>query len=552
MSAISLVEAEFAKLWQSSNPLRTAATAGLTGALQPFGRSLFWKILLGWLPMPAAREAKDMVSQWVAATQRERERFQAKKSASVAATAPSPKPAPKTKQRNAPRFGDDSSSDDDGVELVTDDPLSSAPSSEWGKKFELQKLIQVIDNDLNRLWGEIDFFEDPQTRKDLREVLVAYTCDTDLSYRQGMHEIASIIYYWIVQDADKLQSELELSKTGSEKKYDHVLSEEFRAALPLLFDRKQVIADTYICFQRMMQVGCFELEVLYDTRHAERRNDDFGEGALTRTVEKTISKNEIVDISHFVQCVALKKADEPLWKHLNSVHNIGPQAYGIRWMRLLFTREFPLSQAAVLWDAFFAEYALCRSKGKPFDISRSLVPYVSVAMLVYLSKDLRERDDYAMVLHRLMKYPPVEGVTSIINKALTYQGDEDLILTAGLTVIKPASPTSPGPSSSSASQKAPPSASLVAKGPSAVASPASPFAMETVEVLRERQLRMGMILNSVIERMERKWFPSPNPGSTSPEPQASSPDQAKIDDDYIMAIAELKKVKDVLLNTIPE
>lgn len=80
--------------------------------------------------------------------------------------------------------------------------------------------------------------------------------------------------------------------------------------------------------------------------------------------------------------------------------------------------------------------------------------------------------------------------------------------------------------------------------------------METVEVLRERQLRMGMILNSVIDRMERKWFPTPNPATasatTSPEPQTGGPDQSKIDDDYIMAIAELKKVKDILLNTIPE
>ena len=42
-----------------------------------------------------------------------------------------------------------------------------------------------------------------------------------------------------------------------------------------------------------------------------------------------------------------------------------------RWLRLLFTREFPLRDAMVLWDGLFS-----------FDIPFELVPWICVAMLI--------------------------------------------------------------------------------------------------------------------------------------------------------------------------
>ncbi|CAE7210466.1 unnamed protein product, partial [Rhizoctonia solani] len=78
---------------------------------------------------------------------------------------------------------------------------------------------------------------------------------------------------------------------------------------------------------------------------------------------------------------------------------IEPQMYGIRWLRLLFTREFPWRDALMLWDALFAT-----------DPSLQIIQWVCVAMLMRI-RNLLFAAEYTDALTYLLRYPPPPSLT---------------------------------------------------------------------------------------------------------------------------------------------
>ncbi|XP_073659773.1 TBC1 domain family member 5 isoform X2 [Tursiops truncatus] len=106
-----------------------------------------------------------------------------------------------------------------------------------------------------------------------------------------------------------------------------------------------------------------------------------------------------------IQDHLLKKHDIELYMHLNRLE-IAPQIYGLRWVRLLFGREFPLQDLLVVWDALFAD-----------GLSLSLVDYIFIAMLLYI-RDALISSNYQTCLGLLMHYPLIGDVHSLILKAL--------------------------------------------------------------------------------------------------------------------------------------
>jgi TBC1 domain family protein 5 len=123
--------------------------------------------------------------------------------------------------------------------------------------------------------------------------------------------------------------------------------------------------------------------------------------------------NVIVTKLTRIQDYLLKRFDIELHERLQSM-DIVPQIYGIRWVRLLFGREFPMQDLLMLWDAIFAD-----------GISFDLVDYVFVAMLLYI-RDAMLTSDYASCLHLLMKYPPIADIQYFIDKALYLREPNEL------------------------------------------------------------------------------------------------------------------------------
>ena len=85
-----------------------------------------------------------------------------------------------------------------------------------------------------------------------------------------------------------------------------------------------------------------------------------------------------------IQSNILGKKDVELSSHLKEL-SIEPQIYLLRWIRLLFGREFHIEDVLVIWDAIFADCGGFREQElDAMLIDLSIVEHISVMMLTYI------------------------------------------------------------------------------------------------------------------------------------------------------------------------
>eukprot|EP01016_Furgasonia_blochmanni_P030585 TRINITY_DN3177_c0_g2_i7.p1 TRINITY_DN3177_c0_g2~~TRINITY_DN3177_c0_g2_i7.p1 ORF type:complete len:356 (+),score=44.21 TRINITY_DN3177_c0_g2_i7:67-1134(+) len=111
----------------------------------------------------------------------------------------------------------------------------------------------------------------------------------------------------------------------------------------------------------------------------------------------------------------LRAVDKDLYQHLK-LRGVEPQVYLLRWIRCIFVREFSFYNAINIWDALMAEYYK-GIEGRSF----TFIDCICLSMLVFVRLDLLDKTDAPYCLQRLLKFPPVESVASIIRKALEYK-----------------------------------------------------------------------------------------------------------------------------------
>eukprot|EP00833_Pecoramyces_ruminatium_P008185 jgi/Orpsp1_1/1182217/evm.model.c7180000080365.1 len=102
-----------------------------------------------------------------------------------------------------------------------------------------------------------------------------------------------------------------------------------------------------------------------------------------------------------IQNEMLKVVDNDLYIALKK-HEIEPQLYGLRWLRLLFSREFPIKDVLILWDGIFAEGG-----------NLELVDWIVLVMLMHI-RDKIINQEYSSCLTSLMKYPKLEQENEIV------------------------------------------------------------------------------------------------------------------------------------------
>lgn len=244
---------------------------------------------------------------------------------------------------------------------------------------------------------------------------------------------------------------------------------------------------------------------------------------------------EITFVANLVQNSLLRNVDAKLANHLSQL-DIHATAYGIRWLRLLFLREFSFANCARLWDCMFADYAwtsLLKANKREYNISQSVMPQIAVSMLMYVKEELLQ-SDYSYALRRLMRYPPVESVNGFISHSVTrrYYNKELATLLEdyrpNTVVPKPMNLASPVRPTNNAFQK-----------DHEESMPINPI----IAVQRARDASLGNALASVVSSMEKQWFP---PAEQTEEEKTAHEEQ------YLLAIAELKRVRDVLLGLVSD
>ena len=187
------------------------------------------------------------------------------------------------------------------------------------------------------------YFREPSTQNMLLDILFIYCkLNRDIGYRQGMHEVLAPIIWVISRDAIDPVS-LDISHSDLDD----------MAVLNL--DYSFVEHDAFTIFGAIMQ----NVKTFYE----------MGSNTEPNTLG-LLNNSPIVERSKRIHENYLHHADPELAEHLTAIE-ILPQIFLIRWVRLLFGREFPFEDVLALWDALFAE-----------DPGLDLVDLISVSMLL--------------------------------------------------------------------------------------------------------------------------------------------------------------------------
>lgn len=233
------------------------------------------------------------------------------------------------------------------------DPLSETES--WQSYYKDQGLRNEIEQDCQRIFPEEEWFQGSQQQTFIRECLFIWSKDNPgISYRQGMHELAGIVTWVILHDS--------------------------------AFCDTHGLADIYALFSTVMQ-------------HAKH----FYTSASSDTPD-------IILLSRRIQHEILPVVDHDLAEKLSHL-GIEPQLYCMKWLRLLFSREFSFQGTLVLWDALFAA-----------DPSLSLVDYLCCAFLIRIRQQIIE-GDYNVALTTLLRYPGTDISSNLYVQDAVYLRD---------------------------------------------------------------------------------------------------------------------------------
>lgn len=176
------------------------------------------------------------------------------------------------------------------------------------------------------------YFRQPEIQEAMVDVLFIWVkLNPEIGYRQGMHELVAPIL-WVVDEDSQPASE----------------TDEWSFAL----DREYVRHDTFALFRKVMNHAAKWYE-----SGSNNSNGSAGDSNIIRLSEK-------------IHKELLKAVDPELADCLTRLEVL-PQVFLIRWIRLLFGREFPFEQCLEFWDCLFA-----------VSPDLELVPYICVAMLL--------------------------------------------------------------------------------------------------------------------------------------------------------------------------
>ena len=180
-------------------------------------------------------------------------------------------------------------------------------------------------------------------------------------YRQGMHELLAPLVHVLSEDA------IESSNVPAAPAPED-------ADMIEMLDASFVEHDAYALFVKVMDKARAFYEVNTSipapASHETTTTSDLLSPLAPASSAGGVEESAIVELSKEIHEGTLMKVDPELAVHLKNIE-ILPQIFLIRWIRLLFGREFPFQQHLILWDSLFA-----------LDPKLHLVPLICVAMLL--------------------------------------------------------------------------------------------------------------------------------------------------------------------------
>ncbi|KAL6873373.1 hypothetical protein ACP4OV_013455 [Aristida adscensionis] len=353
------------------------------------------------------------------------------------------------------------SKDEEGgaPDLVVENPLSQNPESTWGQFFRNAELEKMLNQDLSRLYPELgNFFQTSTCQAMLGRILLVWSLRyPEFGYRQGMHELLAPLLYVLhadVQHFKQIRSfhedlidddfdgqafpdRLKLNRTDRKNNAEgntakirslddldpdtrglFVINDAYGAEgeLGIILSEKFMEHDAYCMFENLMNGAQGVVAVT-----------DFY--SLSPAPESSTGLTPVREASSAIYHL-LASVDPSLHSHLVEL-GVEPQYFALRWLRVLFGREFSLDNLLFVWDEIFsspnhsyctdirsrADYqfrVLCSPRG-------ALILSMAVSMMLHLRSSLLGSEHATSCLVRLLNFPEDIDLKNLIEKARLLQ-----------------------------------------------------------------------------------------------------------------------------------
>lgn len=286
--------------------------------------------------------------------------------------------------------------DSEDLDLCLNNPLSQSDESPWNQYFQDSELKSTIQQDVCRTFPEIEFFHTEEVQAMMVNVLFCYARKfPHISYRQGMHELLAPIIF-------VLHSDQQAYLHASEIELLDLFEPNTRFSISILLNPNYTEHDAFFLMCQLMEA--VESWYVLNENITSKGHINFSLAPFVRDPESSPGNALGVKLIKIYEQL-LRYHDPELFNHLQELE-IAPPIYGIRWLRLLFGREFSMQDLLVIWDAIFAN-----------SLSFDLVDYIFTAMLIFI-RDLLLSSDYSSCISHLMRYPAVADVHYLVDLAL--------------------------------------------------------------------------------------------------------------------------------------
>lgn len=263
------------------------------------------------------------------------------------------------------------------------------------KECDHKNVFRTIERDVIRTFPDMEFFRQTEMQGLLIDVLYNFACENPhLSYKQGMHELLAALLYVLHTDS-------QICLINREANYAN-------ETIATLLDPKYLEHDVHQLFCALMKF----IETWY-------QNDDIltvpapstnNNGVINRSSRQSIGSVLGIKLKKISENI-VRNYDLELFNHLEALQ-IAPQIYGIRWMRLLFGREFEFRKLLTVWDAMICDH-----------VPMSLSDYIFASMLITIREEL-VNGDYTDCLNNLMRHQ-FKDVQYVIKLALHLRDPEN-------------------------------------------------------------------------------------------------------------------------------
>ncbi|SJX62957.1 related to molybdenum cofactor biosynthetic protein [Sporisorium reilianum f. sp. reilianum] len=310
-------------------------------------------------------------------------------------------------------------------DLSVNNPLSLDDSNPWKTYYSTLETRRIILQDVERTFPDLELFRQTRVQQSLTNILFLWSLQNEeVGYRQGMHELAAVL--WKVRTDGALRvlsrsptgASTALSQAAADAPFEHALADVF------------VEHDVYALFCVLMQSAKSWYawrDVPADTASSTSPLTSPSRAVRPSRTSRDADRSPRNPLPIVAKCEyileLLRHIDPALAQHLESL-GIEPQIFCLRWIRMIFTREFALDDAIAIWDGLFA------SAG-----SLDLIDYVCIAMLLRVRNQLLA-GDHSSALQSLLRYPAEAQVQpSLLVKQAIMMRDRGHNPSTGVAVV---------------------------------------------------------------------------------------------------------------------